>query len=216
MWRMSDGNRVLTETEWAVFGLGLDRLWDFIEDERKGEVGLSETGVRVFDDLQGEQKLALLADVAVALRDRAVPAPPLTAANEGTVAAVFAAVRQTLEEEVVFHAQEGRGSTTVRELLLAAAVDASEQPEDLPEVADEDLEAWEWVVEVIEDRILWDADYEMGDEFLDSPPEDASEMLAQMAIDPEYFTAIPREPDEAGLRAVRQTLARLLGRPTAQ
>jgi hypothetical protein len=34
-----------------------------------------------------------------------------------------------------------------------------------------------------------------------------------MTIDPEYYSAIPREPDEAGLIPVRQTLARLLGRP---
>jgi hypothetical protein len=213
MWRMSSGDRVLSEAEWALFRDGLDRLWDFIEDESKGERGLSETGVRVFDVLQPDQKLALLADVAVALRDPALAAPALTAANEGAIAAVFAAVRQALEMEIGFASAEDGASTEMRSLLLGAAAEAQEQPDDLPALTEVDVDAWELVLEEIEGRIFWDADYEMGDAFLDSPPDEAGELHAQMAVDPEYYTAIPRDPDQAELIRVRQTLARLLGRP---
>jgi hypothetical protein len=69
MWRMHDGDRVLTEAEWALFRVGLEMLWDDIE------AGQSETGIRVFDDLQPEQKLALLSDVGQALRDPAILTP---------------------------------------------------------------------------------------------------------------------------------------------
>ncbi len=213
MWRMETGDRILTEPEWNLFRVGLEMLWDYIEDDSDEDPGLSETGVRVFDVLQPEQKLALLADVAQALRDPATPIPRHTAANEGAVAAVFAVIRQALEEEIAFSHDEGTDSTEVRGLLLATAAESDEQPDDLPSLADEDGEEWDLVLEAIEDRILWDRDYEMGDEFLDQPPEAGQELHLLAGVDPDYFTAIPREPDEAEMIAVRQALARLLGRP---
>src|SRR4051812_7114659 len=100
MWRTNSGDRVLSEAEWNLFRVGLGDLWDHVEDDTRGGGGLSRTGVRVFDGLQPEQKLALLADVGQALRDPAVPAPDLTAANEGAIAAVFAAIQQRLELEI--------------------------------------------------------------------------------------------------------------------
>jgi hypothetical protein len=209
---MQDGDRVLTEAEWALFRTGLGELWDLIEDEGDQDGGLSETGVRVFDALQADQKLALLADVGTALSDPLLPTPRHTAANEGAIAAVFATVRQALEEEIASVSEEGATSTKVRSLLLAAA-DSEDTFEDIPEPSEEDAEEWGWVLDSVEDRIFWDADYEMGDEFLDRPPDEARELLARMGIDSEYYLADPREPDEAGLVAVRQTLARLLGRP---
>jgi hypothetical protein len=214
MWRMQDGNRVLTEAEWALFRVGLEMLRDYIEDAGKDGCDLSQTDVHVFDVLQKEQKLALLADVAEALRDPAIAMPRHTAANEGTVAAVFAVLRQGLEMEFAF-AHDQDASTEIRSLLLAAAVDAEEQPEDLPALEDEDGEEWGWVLETVEDRILWDADYEMCDEFLDQPPEAAQQLHLLAGVEPDYFTAIPREPDESGMIAVRQTLARLLGTPVS-
>jgi hypothetical protein len=213
MWRTPDGNRALTETEWGLFRVGLERLWDYIEDDSDEDAGLSETGVRVFDVLQPEQKLALLAEVAQALRDPAIPMPHHTAANEGAVAAIFAVIRQGLEEELAFSDVEETASTEVRSRLLAAAADSEEPPEDLPGLADTDVEEWGGVLEAIEGRIFWDADFEMGDDFLDQPPDESQELHLRAGIDPEYFTAIPREPDEAGMIAVRQTLTRLLGRP---
>jgi hypothetical protein len=167
----------------------------------------------VFDVLQPDQKLALLADVALALRDPAVPIPRHTAANEGAIAAVFDTLRLLLQLELDETPSEDSPSTAIRSLILAAIADGDEPPEELPEPTAGNWEVWEDVLEVIEGRIFWDADYEMGDAFLDRPPEEAHELLALMTIDPEYYTAIPREPDRAGLIAVRQTLARLLGRP---
>jgi hypothetical protein len=213
MWRMETGDRVLTELEWNLFRVGLETLWDYIADDSDEDLGLSETGVRVFDVLQTEQKLALLADIAQALRDPAMPMPSHTAANEGAVAAVFATIRQALEMEIELASVDESESTEVRSLLLAAVVDSEDQPAELPGLKDDDIEEWESLIQAVEFRILWDTDYAMGDEFLDRPPEEAHVLQALMTIDSDYYTTVPREPDRAGLIVVRQTLARLLGRP---
>src|SRR5207244_4092569 len=101
----------------------------------------------------------------------------------------------------------------IRSLLLAAVKDSEEQPEDLPAPADKDVEAWDWALDAIEERIFWDRDFTLGDEFLDQPPDASQALHALAGIDPEYFTTIPREPNKAGLIAVRLTLARLVERP---
>src|SRR5438105_2299105 len=117
MWRMQDGDRILTEAEWALFRAGLGMLWDFIEDDSDENPCLSESGVRVFDLFQPEQKIALLADVGQALRDPAIPTPRHTAANEGAIAAVFATIRQALEEEIDCASVEDGASAEIRSLL---------------------------------------------------------------------------------------------------
>src|SRR5438445_137067 len=81
--------RVLPEGEWALFTEGLESLKDRVEEEIEYGENLFPTRVPVFDVLTPEQKLGLLADVARALRDPAVPFPDHTAANEGAIAAVF-------------------------------------------------------------------------------------------------------------------------------
>src|SRR2546421_12228049 len=100
MWRMQDANRVLTEAEWALFRTGLDLLRDSIEEDIRAETDDADTGIPVFDRLTPEQKLALLAETAHALRDPVVPMPHHTAVNEGVIAAVFSMIRVELEAEL--------------------------------------------------------------------------------------------------------------------
>jgi hypothetical protein len=147
------------------------------------------------------------------LRDPAIPTPPHTATNEGAIAAVFATLRMALEKELLPTPSSDEACTAIRQLLLNAIANSEEVLEELPAPTETEQDEWELVLEVAEARILWDADYEMGGEFLDQPPEMASHLLGLARIDGEYFTAIPREPAEAGLIAARQTLARLVGRP---
>jgi hypothetical protein len=68
-------------------------------------------------------------------------------------------------------------------------------------------------IEELEDRVFWDDDFAMGDLFLDMPPGEAKGKQQQMMIDPDYYVAAPDEPNEAGLIAARQKLARLIGWP---
>src|SRR5262249_44890412 len=100
MWRMQDGDRVLTEAEWALFRTGLDLLRDSVEEDIRAETDDTDTGIAAFDRLTPEQKLALLAGTARALRDPATPAPRHTDANEGAIAAVFSMIRVELETEL--------------------------------------------------------------------------------------------------------------------
>jgi hypothetical protein len=51
----------------------------------------------------------------------------------------------------------------------------------------------------------------MGDQFLDLQPDEARAKLREFGIDSDYYLDTPPEPDEKGLIAARQTLARLLG-----
>ncbi len=214
MWRMQDANRVLTEAEWGLFRTGLDLLRDSIEEEIRSEADGADTGIPVFDRLTPEQKLALLAETAQALRDSATPMPHHTAANEGAIAAVFSMIRVELETELDAAGMEGEEEPTeIRRLLRAVGEESEGREGPLPDETSTDAEEWEWLVEEFEGRIFWDTDFAMGDEFLDLPPDEAREKLWLFNIDPEYYLAVPDEPGEAGLIAARQTLARLLGLP---
>lgn len=215
MWRMQDDNRVLTEDEWALFSTGLDLLRDAVEEDIRSQTDDSSTGVPVFDRLTPEQKLALVADTARALRDPAVPMPPHTAVNEGAIAAVFSMIRVALETELYLTQREDEDEkpTDVRRMLLALCEDSEEREEPLPDVTSDDAEGWGWLVEEFEGRIFWDTDFVLGDEFLDLPPDEARTQLEIYGIDPDYFLAVPDEPGRAGLTAARQSLARLLGQP---
>lgn len=199
---------MFNDAEWEVFATGLDLLRDSIETDIASESDDSETGVGVFDRLTAEQKLGLLADVASALRDPDVPAHRLTATNEGAIMAVMVTFEEMLRSEI--EANE-KGRMALRETLLAAVADDEDRPEKPPKPTARKWEAWETIFECYQDRVLWDYDFEMGDEFLDQPPDVARAMLDEMRIDPDYYLDTPPEPGQKGLIVARQTLARLLG-----
>jgi hypothetical protein len=197
---------VLAPGEWALVRAGLGLAWDAVE--MAADVGDDEaTGVRAFDALQPGQQVALLALVGTALSDPSVPAPPLTAATEGALAAVLEQVRTGLETEL------GAGhSTACRQLILAAVGDVAGRDDPLPAPTETDPDEWELLVDEMESRLLWDTDYELGDLFLDRSPDEVRPEMTLHGIDDDYFTAVPDDPDLAGLAAARRTLAELTGR----
>jgi hypothetical protein len=207
MWRMTDGDRVLTDAECEVFSTGLDLLRCEVETDISDQTDGAETGIRVFDRLTAEQKLALLADVTLALRDPTVPAPRHTACNEGAIVAVLVTFEDMLRTEV----ESDERGTELRGVLLAAFSPGEDGPTRLPKRTARRWDDWVFLLECFESRVLWDADYEMGDHFLDLPPEEAREKLTQMTIDPDYYLAVPDEPDRQRLIRARQTLAKVLG-----
>jgi hypothetical protein len=215
MWRMNDGDRCLTGPEWGLFGTGVELLWGYIEADIRNETDDAEVGVPVFDRLTPEQKLSLLAEVADALRDPAISTPEHTAANEGAIDAVFAMIRIALETELGYEGSKvsPKDPTEIRRMLRAVGEVVEEKDEPLPEESSTDADAWDWLVEEFEGRIFWDADFEMGDEFLDLPPNEAREGMELLRIDADYYLSSPAEPDQDGLEAARQKLAHLLGLP---
>src|ERR1700684_582522 len=100
MWRTPSGDRVLTEPEWALFAVGVDVLWNWIESDIDAGGDDANLSLVAFDRLTPEQKLVMLADVANALRTVSVRTPKHTASNEATIAAVLTVVRGELECEI--------------------------------------------------------------------------------------------------------------------
>jgi hypothetical protein len=203
VWRTPDGERALTPGEWSLARVGLARTWEAVEG-RPGVPAL--TGVRVFDALQPSQQVALLALVGRALADPTASTPPLTAVTEGALAAVFAMLRAALDQEL-----EDAGETKVRCLILDA-VGEGVRDVPLPAPTEPDPEEWELLIEEVEERLFWDADFDMADTFLDLPPDARGRLLTLQGIDPDYFAAATADPVGNELNAVRRTLAELTGR----
>lgn len=215
MWNMRNGSLVLTKAEWELFSIGLDLLQDSIEEDIRTGTDDSDTGVTVFDHLTPEQKLSLLADTTLALVDAATPIPYQTAANEGAIAAIFSTISGEVEKELEFAKMEGSDekSVDIRRMLRAVCNRAGEREEPLPGEDSTDFDEWDWLLHEFKSQIFWDTDYAMGDEFLDLPPYIAQQSMKCLGIDPDYYVAIPDEPDWRRLTSARQTLARLLRHP---
>ena len=210
MWWTEEGDRVLTDEEWAVFNTGLDLLRDLVESDIQSNTGIAQADFQAFDDLTAEQKLVLLADVAEALRSPLIPAPDLTAANEAAVAAVFSMFKAMLVTEIdAGQLDPGEESTDLRRLLLAAIGQAEDLDEPLLSESDRDIGEWNFLMEVLEGRVFWDNDFTMGDAFLDLPHDESRTKLEMYGIDPDYYLSIPPEPDQRGLNDARQRLAGL-------
>ena len=96
-----------------------------------------------------------------------------------------------------------------RELGLAASRAAG--IEDLPDVlpaADENPNAWLLLVDCLEDRVLWDNDWEM-DVYLDADPGVRRRMRRELGIGDEYFVAVPPDPTDAEVERLLSELREL-------
>src|SRR5688572_15324641 len=99
MWRTEEGNRVLKGAEAALFREGLYSLVDWTEEWPEHPIG-----VRLFDQLNQGEKLAILDEVSRALIVRRVRCPVHTAVNEGTIAAIYYQIANDVQVEI----DEGR------------------------------------------------------------------------------------------------------------
>jgi hypothetical protein len=82
----------------------------------------------------------------------------------------------------------------------------------LPRRGCKDADEWEFVLECLSTRILWDSDYAMGYLFMDDAPERSSLLRSMVCIDRECYTAIPPDPTAAELKEIRKILKRLVRR----
>lgn len=174
-----------------------------------------EFGVDQFDSLLPDQQLALLAEIGRALFYRSVRAPIHTAINEAGVYVIFRALLNSIELEIDgIQCHDTPSRHLVCDFLAAYVSD-----EEFAEFDEENeggrltpesvkIDDWEFEIECIADRILWDRDFELGDLMIDCVPEKAEFLKSYLAIDDEYFTSI--SPDPRYLVQVRRTLRRLL------
>lgn len=214
MWHTPTGTRTLRGKEWALFREGLGVLWDAIEDAND-DIEFCKTEVDVFDRLQTPQKLAMMALVGKALSDRNTPVPQLTALAEGTLAAVLAVIRHHVLFEIDM--QEGTIDTGedgchMRRLLReAVSATCPSWRKSLPSPNGKDIDTWLSMLEEIEERLLWDSDYDAEENFLDHDPAQSGRLKKQLGISNDYFAAIARDPPAEELRRVRATLRDLTG-----
>lgn len=216
MWRTPDGERVLEGPEANLVRNAIADLAYWVEEEGHGLDDAASVGVTLFDALIWQQKLAMLAEVGAALFDPAVPSPKHSAINEATIAAIYATIRQHVENEIESSEPDDPDGPLLvwRELVHACLDDGQPWPPGvrLPAAACDDLDEWDWMLDAIEDRVLWDDDYEPLDDVMDGDPETAKYIKETLGIAPDYYTAVAPDPTESDLVRIRDTIKRVTGR----
>jgi hypothetical protein len=81
-----------------------------------------------------------------------------------------------------------------------------------PSIGSDHVEDWEFLIDCLANRILWEADYEMSDIFLDADPSESEMRLGLMGITKDYYTAIAPDPTDEQLEPIRRRLRWLCGR----
>ena len=208
MWWTPDGERVLHGREAALFRESLGVLTDFVHDDEQGD--LCQFGISIFDDLQRSQKLAMLAEIGTALLREETPSPALTAVREATVAVVYEMIRDVVQLEID-DPQAAGGSPAWRELVLGACRDG-QLADDLPSPDSEDRDEWDFLIQCLADRILWDADWNGEGAHLDADPKTSRAMKKLFGIDKDYYVDVPPDPSDAELEEIISTLYALARR----
>ena len=204
MWRTPEGNRTLSGVEAEVFLEGLRSLAAELRDQRDDH----ESDVPAFDALSFGQRVSTLHDVANGLLRSDVPVAVHTAANEATIYAIYRQLHRTLVDELILSDEGDEECIDVRELLYRAG--SALRMEATPPVECTDDTDWERLIESLCDRVLWDRDFEIGNLFLDSPPDTARSSLdGESEVLVPYFSAVPNDPPDP---RVERILADLLKR----
>jgi hypothetical protein len=183
MWRTSYGERTLRGAEARLFA---EALLSLLDEAQSDQLYDYELGLRCFDSLSYGQKVCVLSTIGNGLFREDVPIVPLTAVLEGGVAAVFQHLRNCVTFEI-----ETDAGTTWRQMIVAARREMD--GEGIPEPTCADSEEWGYEIEELADRVLWDADYEFDDLFMDGPPEFTRALRREMRIAEEYFDAIAED-----------------------
>jgi len=190
MWRTPSGERVLVNAEARAFAAA---VWDLVGCiEPSSDSGAGPIAPRVFQRLTGAQQVAALSIVTHALLRPEIACPKLSAELEGTIAAVY----ENLRESVSFEMDQSSGAywrQRVRDAVLQA------DAEDVPGADCTDSEIWVNAVDSLEAGVLHDADHDLGHIFGDLPPEHARTVKASARIPDDYFSeSVPDpRPDEA-------------------
>jgi hypothetical protein len=199
MWRTGEGNRVLQGVEADLFRESLYSVVDWTETWPEQPIG-----VRVFDQLSQTEKLAILDDVSRALLVKRIPCPVHTAVNEGTIAAIYYQLANDVEVEI------DEGIYDLRKLIRNASRECEIEGE-VPHLRSDKIAEWREVIDELMFRILWDVDWEGGIIEPDDPPDKANMIRDFMRVDPDYYSAVPIDPNPAQLKKIRARLRRRLG-----
>ena len=183
MWHTNCGDRTLEGAEARLFA---EALWDFVSELEVDE-GDYDVGLHVFDRLTYGQKVSLLSIIGNGLLKPDVPMHKLTAAVESAIAAVF----DHLKTAAIIEIDEPEIKSNWRKMILAARRQVG--AEELPKEDCEEEQEWLIEIEELSYLILWDADYEDGNLYIDKPPEEAQRLKDFMRMRDDYFLEIPED-----------------------
>jgi hypothetical protein len=191
MWHTPLGDRTLTGAEAKLVRAAIGVMTDTLHAEAEGLIDEWPCGIRVFDELSWQQRLALLARVANALFKPEILPPQLSAVNEATVAAIFAQIRLDVLYELD-NAQEADWAPELdmrywRRLIASCQEKPISDDGFYIDEQSEDRDDWEILIETLEEGILWDGDWDMPDLFLDEPPAISRARRRRVGIEDDYF-----------------------------
>ena len=205
MWHTDCGDRTLEGAEAKLFA---EALWDFVSELEVDE-GDYDVGIEVFDRLTYGQKLSVLSIIGAGLLKPDEPIRKLTAVVEGAIAAVF----DYLKMVVILEIDEPEIKSNWRKMILAARRQFG--AEGLPKEGCADEREWLIEIEELSDLILWDADYEDEDLYIDKPPEEARILKDFMRMRDDYFSAIADdltdEEAQARIKELRKLCNSVIG-----
>ena len=214
MWHTSEGDRTLEGAEAALIREAIGWVADMLELEASDPTDVWIFGVPAFDHLEVRQKLALLCQVAEALLRPDIAPPNLTACHEATVGILYRGIEQCLEMEIDDDA-DGVDVKHWRGLMLAALADIKQaasgvgKSTSLPDQNCLDMEEWGLLIETMEGRVLWDADWMDEDLFLDAAPDTTAAIKQELNIADDYYTALAPDPPDRELTTIRGRLREL-------
>ncbi|MEZ6129301.1 MAG: hypothetical protein R3C59_11510 [Planctomycetaceae bacterium] len=211
MWNTPQGVRVLTGAEAALVQDAVSVLADFVHEEASGYGATFKHGIALFDQLSWTERLTELDRVATALLTASGPVFQPSAVHEAVVGAIFSTVESMVHSEIRC---DEPGDQAWRSQVLAACHESlahkgAEAIECLPvssSVSDPGI--WSDTIEVLADQILWDRDYQLAGDFLDTDPEKAALIREVLGIDDDYFVDAAQDVSEQSvdplLRHLRQ------------
>ncbi len=200
MYDTPGGVRVLRGAERTLFVTSVGMMVDLLRTDDCG------ADIATFENLQRNQKIAILHTATLALLREDVPAPELTAVLEGAVASVFEHIRVMLFQEIKLPPDDEFFQDNVptwRELVLAAAFDLD--LEELPNPDARDKDDWDFVIQCLEGNVLWDNDFE-AENRQDASPEQSRPLKSLLGIPDDYYVAVPWEPSDEDAEKLLQEL----------
>jgi hypothetical protein len=214
MWHTPSGDRVLAGPEAELVRTAIADMTDSLHEEADGLADEWPCGVRLFDELSWQQRVALLARVANALFKPEIPSPELSAVNEATVAAIFAYIRRN----VIIELDNAKESDLPPDFdkyywrrLVAACQETPRTDEDFyVNHQCEELDDWEILIECLGDGILWDDDWDMPELFLDESPATSRARRRKLGIERDYFVTPPPDPRDGEVSAIFRDLRQLI------
>jgi hypothetical protein len=200
MWHTSKGDRILTGPEARVFAEGLLGL---VDDSCTWNVDDYCSDIKAFDQLTHGQKLSILRTIAEGLLCAHVKPVTPTGALEGTITAIFTFIEDRVITELEM---EDFGSFWRRLVWDARQVSDAEFLITVDNTSHTD---WEFQLDGLSTRILWDSDFATGELLMDLPPEESEAVKMLMGIPDAYMQTLPDDLSDGEIQGALEDIRRI-------